>query len=185
VFRPVNDFDRVARADLTRGDHPQVRAGPGGLGEALDPAGPRQPALEGAARDPRAGHLEDHVRADPPALADQGGVDRHALGGEVLAENAAGQRPVKLGLPAVEVLPGVGVDRQVRTAVVAHVEDPVAGQADHAHSLGAGRRHQHRTVDRLLVDAGQGRLFPRVRARPADIDRNYLHTTTIRLHLVG
>jgi len=102
--------------------------GPGGLGEALDPAGPVQPALEGAARDPRAGHLEDHVRADPPALADQGGVDRHALGGEVLAEHAAGQRQVKLALPAVEVLPGVGVDRHVRTAVVAHVEDPVAGR---------------------------------------------------------
>jgi hypothetical protein len=67
------------------------------------------------------------VRADPPALADQGGVDRHALGGEVLAEHPAGQRPVKLGLPVVEVLPGVGVDRLIRTAVVAHVVDPVAG----------------------------------------------------------
>jgi hypothetical protein len=143
VFRPVDDFYRVARADLARLDDPQVRTGPGGLGEALDPAGLRQPALEGAARNPGTGHLEDDVRADPPALADQGGVDRHALGGEVFAEHAAGQRSVKLGLPAIEVLPGVGVDRLVRTAVVAHVVDPVAGQADHAEPLGPGRRHQY------------------------------------------
>jgi hypothetical protein len=123
----MHDFYRVARADLARLDHPQVRTGQGGLSEPLDPAGPRQPALEGAARNPGTGHLKDHVRADPPALADQGAVDLHPLGGEVLAEHAVGQRPVELGLPAVEILPGVGVDRLVRTAVLEHVVDPVTG----------------------------------------------------------
>src|ERR1700722_18115956 len=136
MVRAGRDLDRVARADLARLDHPQVGAGPYGHREPLDPAGPGQPGLEGAARNPGTGPLEDHGRPDPPALADQGAVDVDALSREVLAEHAAGQQPVKLGLPEVEVLPGVRVYRLVRTAVVPHVVDPVAGQTNHAQALG-------------------------------------------------
>src|SRR5271157_821685 len=59
VLRPVHDLDLVAGADLAGLDHPQVGAGPAGLREPLDPASLRHPALEGGARNPGAGHLED------------------------------------------------------------------------------------------------------------------------------
>ena len=69
VGGPVDDLDRVARADLALAHDAQVRAGPPGLGEALDHlrVAEAQPELE--ARQPRLAHLELD-RADPPALAD-------------------------------------------------------------------------------------------------------------------
>src|SRR5271165_1631565 len=152
MFRPQHDLDHVVRADLARLDHPQVGTGPGGLGEPLDPAGLCQPALEGAARNPRAGHLQDHVRPDPPALADQRAVDVDALSRQVLAEDSVTKRLVKLSLPEIEVLPGVGVDRLVRSAMVAHVVDSVAGQADHAQTLArAGVTITGPSTDRLSM----------------------------------
>jgi hypothetical protein len=39
VAGPVHGPDRVVGPDLARPDHPQVRTGPGGLRESLDPAG--------------------------------------------------------------------------------------------------------------------------------------------------
>ena len=54
VIGPVHDLDLVAGLDFARLDHPEVGPGHGGQREPLDPAALRQPALEGAARDPRA-----------------------------------------------------------------------------------------------------------------------------------
>ena len=116
VVGPVHDLDLVIGLDLARLDHPEVRTGPGGEHKALDPVGLRQPTLEGAARNPWAGHLQDHVRPDPPALADQGGVAVDALGGQVLAEDAVRQRLAKLGLSFLSTYPKGSKDQpsQVR-----------------------------------------------------------------------
>ena len=175
VVGPVLDHDRIAGLDRARRDHPQVGAGPGGLGEPPDPARPAEPALEGAARDPRAADLEQHLVADPPALADQRVVDGHALGGQVLAEDAVAQPHAQLGLPPVEIFPRVGVHGLVVAAVVSHVVDPVAGQADGPGALRAGRGHLDGPAHRPLVDAGERDRLPRVVAGRTDIDREQPH----------
>jgi hypothetical protein len=136
VLRPGHDLDPVARLNLAGLDHPEVRPGPGGEREPLDPAAPVQPALEGAARDLQRGHFEDQAGADPPALADQRAVGVGALGSEVLAEHPVAQRPPELGLPVIEILPGEGVNGHVGAAVVPHVENLVTGQPDHVETLG-------------------------------------------------
>src|SRR6185295_12233977 len=125
VIGPVHDLDRVAGLDFARLDYPEVGPGHGGQREPPDPAGLRQPALEGAARDPRRGRLQDQVRPDPPPLADQRAVGVGTLGRQVLAEHPVRQRPAELSRPEVEVLPRVGVHGLVRPAVVPHVVDPV------------------------------------------------------------
>ena len=55
-------IDWITGLDVAGLDHPQVRARLGGLGEPPDPALAAHPPLEGPARNPRARHLEDHVR---------------------------------------------------------------------------------------------------------------------------
>jgi CHAT domain-containing protein len=166
----VHDLDLVPGLDLARLDHPEVRAGPVGQREPLDPAGLRQPALERSARDPGAGRLQDQRRPDPPALADQRAVGIRALGGEVLAEHPVRQRQVQFVRPEVQILPGVGVYRHVRPAVVAHVVDPVPAQPDLAHALGPGRLDHDRARHGPLVDAGQLHRLPWVVPRLADVD---------------
>ena len=68
-----------------------------------------------------------HVSADLPALSDEGGVDIEAEGGQVLAEDAVGERASELGLPGVEILAGVGVDRLVGPAVGLRIADGITG----------------------------------------------------------
>jgi hypothetical protein len=164
VVGPVDDLERVSCADIAGLDHAQIRAGPCGLREPLDPAVALQPALEGAARDPRARHLQDDVRPDPPTLTDQGAVDVQAQAREVLPEDTVVKRPAQLGLPAVEVLARVGVDGLVDSAVVLHVIHPIAKESDLTGALRSrcGDGDWDWAVDGLLVDARRAQAVPRV-----------------------
>jgi hypothetical protein len=183
--RPGRDPHRIACPDRARRDHPQVGSGQHRLGEPLDPAVSLQPALEGAARDARAGDLEQRIAPDQPALSDQRVADGDALGGQVLTEDAVAQRPAQLGGPGVKVLARVSVDGLVGAAVILHVVDPVPGQADGAGALGPRCRHHDRAGYGPLVDAGQRDRLPRVGARPADVDREQSHDLTIGGPIAG
>ena len=104
-----------------------------------------------------------------PALADERSVDVDPCSGEVLAEDAVGERPAQLGLPVVEILARIGVHRLVRPPMRCGIADRVTGGTA---PPGAWARVVER--DRLwrwpLVDAGDAGVGMTACRRAADVD---------------
>ena len=157
---------RVACAHLARRLDGQVAAGATGGEEALDEVGHVEEAREDPARDARPAH-DQHGLADLPALPDHRARAVDAREREVLPHRGDG--PAQLGAPPGEVVGRVRVDGLVRAAVVLDVADRVA--------VHAGRREQHRPVDRALVDARAPALHPGPRVGAHHRDRDRLHPT--------
>ena len=76
-------------------DHRQVRARSGVGRERLQPALLPHPTPEGGARDPSRGHLQHHLVADLPPLADPGLVDLQVDSGQVLTEEPVRELPAE------------------------------------------------------------------------------------------
>ena len=153
VLGPVDHRYWIARAYQARRDHPEIGSRGTALGEALDPELVLEPSGERAARDPRRCDLEHARVADLPALADERAIDVEAEGGQVLAEDAVGERAPELCLPLVEVFTGKRVDGLIGPAMGLGVADCITGGA--APPAGASRIAKLTgAVRRPLVDTG-------------------------------
>ncbi len=168
--RAVDDRDLVAASDDAGHDHAEVGAWGTAFCKAAHPELFLEPGRKRAARDAGRGDLEDAVATDLPALANERAVDIETHGGEVLAEDAAGERPSELGLPEVEVLAGEGVDRLIRPAMGARITDQVAGKAAPTRAR-AGVADEHRRSGRTLVDAGDAAVVVTGRGSMTEVHR--------------
>ena len=149
----MGDHHDVSRLHGARRHHAKVGAGDRGHRELAQPALTADPAAESGARYARTGHLELEVGTHAPPLADQSAVHVEPDGRQVLAERPRSQVPAELLPPTVEVLACVGVDGLFVAAVRGPVADEVPDEpAALAVAHRPGRPHQHRPVDRPLVD---------------------------------
>ena len=173
--------DLVPAADRPGCDHRQVRARSGVGREGLQPAPLPHPTPEGGARDPSRGHLQHHLVADLPPLADPGFVDLQVDSGQVLTEEPVRELTAEPGGPPVQILALEGVHGLTVAAVVLDVADEVA---DHAAAqtavLGSRSPQLHRTALRLLADAGGLGLLVRVGLWTTHVDRAEIgHRTSL------
>ena len=163
--RPAGDeLECVADTYLPLADHAEVEAGAVVRHEQSGHLWLAEPHSDAKARHPRLGDLERRL-ADAVAITDADLAVGHAGDGEVLAERAVLERlqpqlpfPVPVGLDLVEH------DRALFAAVSARIALAVAVHVEPA--------HHHRTVDRVLPDAGvHSAVTPLHIAGHADVDR--------------
>ncbi len=117
VLALAERFDGIAGANLTLLQHCQIEAGASALQETLHHVGPAKAQGELVAGHPGLGNHEFR-RAHAKAIADMHAALQQALGRQVLAEHAPGQRHAgQLLAPERVVLGRIRVDRLVLAAV--------------------------------------------------------------------
>jgi hypothetical protein len=143
-----------------------------GRSERPRPALLSHPAAEGRTRDPRSGHLKDHLATHAPTLAQAGFVDLESDRGEILAEETIGQLTPETALPCVEVLPLKRVQSLPVAAVVLSVADEVANEPTPQTSrLRPGCAYLYGSKGRLLPDASPPGVLVGVGSRVTKVDR--------------
>lgn len=167
VVGRVEDVDVVVRSHHALRAHPQIGAATPVRGEPPHPAGLAQMALERRAGLAWDRDLEDDVRTDAQALADEEGLEVEAVSGEVLTERPIWEAASQLTLPPVELLAREGVDGLVSAAVVPGVAHMVSDES-RAMTVPGLRRDEPGKVNGPLVDPRSSGTTGRWRGREVD-----------------